>query len=400
MDVHNTSFTFFNAQVAFYCLLKSFGIGKHDRVLLPGYTSSFIPLTVCHTAAVPEYTDIDPQNYTSLLSHYKEAYERTKSEGTASHLASLLIHHTYGSPNPDTEDIVNWAKEKGLLVIEYCAYAPQICHNGRALGTSGDGAFFTFGAQGIAQVNNSKYINIMAAMKTAAPPPTKTDSLALVAKHFSRQLLARSRYCRLASKHLIKSSQFFDLSRWQECLEASPRDFFKGCSRIQCQASTYYAKRFDTITNHKIQLAAYYSELLRTRGLPVYNYAAGAILSYYPVRVKNKQDCLSTAKEVGLELGQGFDYPLYADSEDTLNWDESVLPNALSAAQEVICLPLHEQITLPYAEQLVKFLDCLAKGTTVEHTTRIPLQLGCRIPYVSALLERIGKAGSRTESPY
>lgn len=399
MDIHNTSYTFFNSQVAFYCLLKAFGIGNHDRVLIPGYTSSFIPQTVCHTAATPEYADIDPENYTSLIAHYKETYQRMQSNGTASVLTAVLIHHTYGSPNPDTEEIVNWAKEKGLLVIEYCAYGPQLAHNGKALGTSGDGAFFTFGSQGIAQVNNSKYLNIMAAMEKVAPPPTKTESFTLVVNHIMRQLLIGSRYCRLASQYFTKSTLLFDLSRWQECLEASPRDFFKGVGRIQRSASTYYAKRFDTIISHKKQLAVYYNKLLKARGLPIYNYDSESILSYYPVRVKNKQDCLSIAKALGLEMGQGFDYPLYAANDDTINWDESVLHNALSAAQEVVCLPLHEQITLPYAEQLVNLLDCLAKGTTADNT-KTPLKLGCRIPYVSALLERIGKVASRTESQY
>ena len=386
MDVRNTSFTFYNSQVAFNCLLKAFCIGKQDRVLIPAYTDSFIPLTIYHTAADPEYADIDPQNYNSLLSHYTEAYERMKSNGTASFLTAVLIHHAYGSPNPDTDKIVAWAKDKGLLVIEYCTYGPQLSQNGKPLGTSGDGAFFTFGVQGIAQVNNPKYQNIMSAMETVAPPPTKTESLSLATTLFIQQLLLRSRHCRLASQLFIKSNQLFDINHWDTQLEATPRNLFRGIGYIQRKVSTYYANRFDTIVNSKIQLAAYYSELLRARGLPVYNYEADSILSAYPVRLKNKQECLALAKAAGFELGQGWDYPLYSNSDDSL------LPNAHAAAKEVVCLPLHEQITQPDAEKLINFLDSLQKGTIGGIMPEFPLQSSYKIPHVSELLERISKA--------
>lgn len=392
MKVTNTTFAFFNSQAALYCLLKAFGIGKCDRVLLPGYISLFITQTVCYTAATPEYTDIDPQNYNSLLKHYQETYERMQTKGAATSLAAILIQHAFGSPNPDTESIVNWAREKKLLVIEYCTYAPQLTNGGKALGTLGDGSFFTFGAQGIAQVNNPKYLNIMAAMEKVAPPPTLIETASLVAGCFTRHLLKRSRYFRLASQHFIKLNLLSDLGQEHTNLKVSPRDFFRGVSRFQREATKNYAQRFDTITNYKSQLTAYYSELLRKSGHPVYSYQGEAILSYYPVRIKRKHECLSIANAVGLELGQGLVCPPYNDLQDIINEDERTLPHALSAAQEVVCLPLHEHITLTYAEQLVNLVDCLTKDTTYD-IVGTPLQSGYRILSLSECLSHIrGKA--------
>lgn len=389
MHIPNTSFTFFNAQVAFYCLLKAFGIGKHDRVLLPGYINSFIPQTVCQTSAIPEYTDISLKNYNSLLTHYRESHERAQIAGTASSLAAILIHHTYGSPNPDTEKIVSWASEKGLKVIEYCAYAPQLADNGKAVGTSGDGSFFTFGFQGIVQVNNPKYLNIMAAMEKVAPPPTKSESLSLLANYFTQALQKRSRYVRLLSRFVLEASQLIDSSAWRNSYEASPREFFKGVCRIQRRMSKNYANRFDTIIHHRKQLAAYYSELLKKCGFPSYEYQEGAILAYYPVRVKSKQECLSLANALGFELGKGLDYTPYNADENGPSWDECQLPGAVSASQEVVCLPLHEQIDLPYAQNLVSLLDCIAKGVT--YNTEASLKGIGRIPYATTLLERLNK---------
>lgn len=390
MDVR-TSFSFFNSQIAFYCLLKAFGIGKHDRVLIPAYTDSFIPLTVYHTAADAEYADIDPSNYSSLLPHYLQAYERMKNKGTASCLTAVLIHHAYGCPNPDTEKIVRWAKDKGLLVIEYCNYAPQLDHEGKPLGTSGDGAFFNFGVQGIAQVNNPKYQNIMSAMEIVAPPPTKTESVYLAATLFIQHILVKSRRCRLASQFFIKSNQLFDINHWDTLLKVTSRNLFKGVGYIQYKASTYYANRFDTIVNSKRQLAVYYSELLRARGLPVYNYANESILSAYPIRLKNKQECLAQAKAAGFELGQGWDYPIFAANDGNFELDASIIPNAISAAKEVVCLPLHEQITLSEAEKLVNFLECHQKGTPTGAVSEITTQGSFKIPHVSDLIHRLGK---------
>lgn len=398
MDIPNTSFTFFNEQVAFYCLLKAFGIGKHDRVLLPGYINSFIPQTVCQTSAIPEYTDISLKNYDSLITHYRESYERAQITGTASSLAAVLIHHTYGSPNPDTEKIVSWASEKGLKVIEYCAYAPQLADNGKAIGTSGDGSFFTFGFQGIVQVNNPKYLNIMAAMEKVAPPPTKTESLSLLANYFTQALQKRFRYFRLLSRFVIEASQLIDCSAWQTSYEASPREFFKGVCRIQRRVSRNYANRFDTIIHHRKQLAAYYSELLEKCGLPSYEYQEGAILSCYPVRVKRKQECLSIASALGFELEKGLDYPPYNAGENDPSRDECRLSGAVSAAQEVVCLPLHERIDLSYAQNLVSLLDCITKGIT--YNTEASLKGICRIPYATTLFERLSKKAHSPTQQY
>lgn len=392
MKVSNTTFAFFNSQAAFYCLLKAFGIGKCDRVLIPGYTGSFIPETICYTAATPEYADIDPQNYNSLLLHYQETYERMQVRGLATSLSALLIQHTFGSPNPDTEKIVSWAQKKNLLVIEYCSYAPQFSKSGKALGTSGDAAFFDFGAQGIAQVNNPRYLNIMAAMEKVAPPPTMAETAFFAAAYFRRHLLKRSRYLRLATQYFTKLNLLSNLTRGSAGLKVSPRDFFRGVSRVQFQATKHYAQRFETITSYKKHLAAYYTDLLRKHGLPVYDYQDEAILSYYPVRIKRKQECLLKANAAGLELGNGFVYPPHNASDDNLNCDEPPTPYALRAAQEVVCLPLHEHITLPYAEQLVNLLDCLTKAATYD-IVGTPLQSGYRILSFSECLSHVrGKA--------
>ncbi|MGI6092850.1 MAG: DegT/DnrJ/EryC1/StrS family aminotransferase [Negativicutes bacterium] len=392
MEVSNTSFAFFNEKVAFYCLLQAFGIGRHDKVLLPAYTSSFVPQTVSYTAASPEFVEFDPSSYNSLLKHYVQAYENISAKKEKGKLAALLIHHTYGSPNPETEKIVNWAKEKGLLVFEYCEYAPQLDSNGRALGTYGDGAFFSFGSQGIAHVTNPKYLGIMAAMESVAPKPTKPEALGIIIRYSLRYLLNKYRSFRLAVSYLARVSPLFGSEFLSH--EPSQREFFKGVCTIQHRLSKYYAKQFDTVIAHRKQLALYYGELLRKRGLTVYEYSEGAILSNYPVKVTNRQACLEAAAAAGLEFGQGLNYPLFQSGEEYYDWDNDLESSALSGGVEVVCLPLHSQVTRAYAEELVGFLECFIKGIDYQPVGRFE-NIRSKIASMPFTFEHIGDKASQ-----
>ncbi|MPM54444.1 hypothetical protein SDC9_101222 [bioreactor metagenome] len=379
MTVPNTSFSFFNEKVAFYCLLKAFGIGRHDIVLVPSRTNPFVPRTVRYTSATPEFVDIDLSNYNSLLKHYIQAYEKAGAKNENGTLSAVLVHHAFGSPNPETEKIVSWAKEKGLLVIEYCEYAPQLDTNGRALGTYGDGAFFAFGSQGIAHVTNPKYLGIMATMESVAPKPTKIEVLTLVFNHSVRYLLKKYRSFRLAVQCLARASAQFGSGYSNS--EPSPREFFKGVCSVQHRLSKYYAKRFDAVIAHRKQLALYYGELLGKRGLSVYKFGEGAILSNYPVKVMNRQKCIETAASAGLELSLGVNYPLFQYGEEHCDWDDSLESSTLTDAVEIVCLPLHSQVTRAHAEELVDFLECFIKG--------IDYQPAGRLEYISSIMDSI-----------
>ena len=68
-------FYFGQSSVALYALLKAFGLGVNDRVLIPGNSGMDSRLAISYAGAIPEYVDIDPQSYHSLLSHYIEKHK-------------------------------------------------------------------------------------------------------------------------------------------------------------------------------------------------------------------------------------------------------------------------------------------------------------------------------------
>lgn len=55
----------------------------------------------------------------------------------------LLVYHQYGFPQ-DMDKIMEFAREKNLIVIEDCAHALNSRYKGRQLGTFGDFAIFSF----------------------------------------------------------------------------------------------------------------------------------------------------------------------------------------------------------------------------------------------------------------
>lgn len=368
MSTSNQGFSFYNAQVAFSCILKAFGIGNHDRVLLPGYINPFIPQTVHHTGAIPEYADIDDQSFNSLLGHYEEAYKRIETSGTAKALAAVLIQHSYGKANPDSDRIIAWAREKGLVVVEHFIHDGLVVPATNSIEPAGDAAFYACCTKGVVLIGNSKYVNIMATIEKVAPKPTLRESLSIAAIHGIKHLLRKSYHARLV-QYLVKLRQFINLNGSVLRAEPSPREFFRGVGPIQHHIIQYYANNSAELVNHKQKLAAYYSELLKAHGLPCYDYSDKQELTVYPVRVKNKQSCLELAAKLGLELTPGMDYPFDCLTGDA---DAQSLPNAMAAAQEVVCLPLHKYVTRSYADQIVNVLDSIPAENTSQ--TGVPLQ--------------------------
>ena len=124
-----------NGLDALHLILRGYGIGPGDEVIVPAHTYIATWLAVSYAGAVPvpvepdQYTyNIDPQRISSAIT------ERTRA---------VIAVHLYGQP-ADMDPILEIAHRHDLRVIEDAAQAHGAEYKGRRVGTLGDAAGFSF----------------------------------------------------------------------------------------------------------------------------------------------------------------------------------------------------------------------------------------------------------------
>ena len=124
-----------NGLDSLHMILKAFGIGSGDEVIVPAQTFIASALAVTYAGALPVCVDIEP-DYFALDPEKLEAAitERTKA---------ILVVHLYGQIGY-WDEIAAIAKQHGLLLIEDAAQAHGAKYKGKRAGSLGDAAGFSF----------------------------------------------------------------------------------------------------------------------------------------------------------------------------------------------------------------------------------------------------------------
>ncbi len=134
-----------NGLDALYLILRAYGIGAGDEVIVPAHTFIATWLAVSNCGASPVSVPCDEATHAIDPSSIEQAITpRTKA---------IIPVHLYGHP-VDMDAINAIAREHGLKVIEDAAQAHGARYKGRRVGALGDAAGFSFypgknlGAQG------------------------------------------------------------------------------------------------------------------------------------------------------------------------------------------------------------------------------------------------------------
>ena len=120
---------------AIYLALKALGVGAGDEVIVPSNTFIATALAVSYTGAKVVLVDPDEKTYNLCGKGLYEAYTpRCKA---------VIPVHLYGQA-AEMDEIMAFAKEKGLYVLEDCAQAHGATYKGQKVGTFGDVGCFSF----------------------------------------------------------------------------------------------------------------------------------------------------------------------------------------------------------------------------------------------------------------
>ncbi len=124
-----------NGLDALMLVLKAWGIGAGDEVLVPSNTYIATALAVTYVGATPVFVEPDIRTYNLDPARIEAAItEKTKA---------VMPVHLYGLPC-DMDPILEIAKKHGLLVLEDCAQAHGAIYKGKRIGSFGHAAGFSF----------------------------------------------------------------------------------------------------------------------------------------------------------------------------------------------------------------------------------------------------------------
>lgn len=124
-----------NGLEALHLILRGYGIGPGDEVIVPANTYIATWLAVSYAGATPVPVEPDDRTYNIDPTHIEEAItKRTRA---------IMPVHLYGQP-ADMDPINEIAQEHGLKVIEDAAQAHGARYKGHIAGSLGDTAGFSF----------------------------------------------------------------------------------------------------------------------------------------------------------------------------------------------------------------------------------------------------------------
>lgn len=124
-----------NGTQAIALALAALEIKPGDEVIVPALTFGATANAVIQVGAVPVFADIDG----STLGLSLETIEAKVTSKTK----AILLVHLYGRPS-DLDEILNYSKSRGILVVEDCAEAIGTTYKNIHVGTQSDAGTFSF----------------------------------------------------------------------------------------------------------------------------------------------------------------------------------------------------------------------------------------------------------------
>jgi len=361
-------YTFWRGRVAFYGILKALGVGPADRILVPGYTCFAVPSTILFAGAQPDYVDIDRDTLNISL-HGIEA-------ACGAQTRAVLVQHTYGVP-ANVFPIVQWARRRGIAVIEDCAHAlgsRYLDPDGiwREVGTAGDAAFFSShwnkpvstGLGGWAKVTNPRVeVHLRRFHDEECVSPSWREAVLLAAQVAAHKLFSTPRLywmARTAYQWSYRRGVLIGSSTDEELRGVMPPGYCKRMSGFQ----EWLLRRLlatASLEAHRRLLKGIYDSALAAVGLPVLRIPeyADAVLLCYPVRVRNKNQVLAEARRRWIELGDWYKHPVDRPEDfDTpdFGYRTGMCPEGERASREAVTLPMHAGVTEKIALRTVDFL--------------------------------------------
>jgi dTDP-4-amino-4,6-dideoxygalactose transaminase len=356
---------YFRGRVALAAILRSCGVGPGDSVAIPGYSCSAVAEAVLFMGARPIFVDIDFSTYNVTAANLSAAIEPTTK--------AIVVQHTFGIP-ADCTALAKIAATRGITMIEDCCHTIDSRWAGRAVGSYGAAAFYSFefgkvmstGLGGLAIAHDTAIKERLGDLHKRLRSPSVSTQGRLLALAAGASLFARPRFYWMAKRtySLLKRSGFAPDVNFAvgELQTRARQEYAWRMGRIQSDMLKAAVKRYSGRASRRREVAGWYAEALgSTRSAkPQLPEEAEAVYLRYPVRVRNKAEVLQRAHQAGIALSDNFASPVHPYAGDELRqWGYRLgsCPEGEQAGREVICLPIGLGIGREQAYSIVRYLE-------------------------------------------
>jgi len=211
-----------NGTAALHLALLALGVGPGDEVIVPDLTFAASANAVLYAGATPVLVDVTRDTWTLDPAASERAItSRTKA---------IMPVHLYGQPC-EMDAILSLARHYRLLVIEDAAEAVGAEYHGRAVGTFGDAAAFSFYGNKLITTGEGGMVTFK-----------------------DKDVAARAR---MLLNHGMDPARRY----WHEAVGYNYR-----LTNLQAAVGVAQLERLEAFIARKLELASRYSQVLSTRG--------------------------------------------------------------------------------------------------------------------------------------
>ena len=298
---------------ALWFALLAMGVGPGDEVITVPATFMATAEAITYCGATPVFVDIDERTYTMNPAGLEAAYtERTKA---------IIPVHLFGQ-TADMDPIVEFARSKGLFVLEDAAQAHGALYKGRKAGTLGDAGCFSFypgknlgafGEAGAVVTNNSGLAEKMRVLRDHGQ----------VRKYHHTMVGWNGR---------MDGIQGAVLRIKLRSLEAG--------NQLRRAHAAYYNTALSG-------LKGIVTPFVPSDSVPVYH--------IYALRLAHRDEIISSLADQGIGSGIHYPVPVHLQAAyGSLGYGRGSFPVAERCAQEFISLPMFPELSSLQLEQVVQ----------------------------------------------
>ena len=296
---------------ALHLALLAAGVGPGDEVITVPFTFVASVAAVLYTGARPVLVDIDPRSFTMDPAAVEAAITpRTKA---------ILPVHLYGQP-ADMDPIIDVARRHRLVVIEDAAQAHGAKYKGRAVGSIGDLACFSFypgknlgayGEGGAVTTNNVEYARTIRMLRDWGQD-----------RKYHHTLRGYN-YRMEAFQGAILGVKLRHLDRWTECRRAIVQQY--NSQLADCDVR-----------------------------IPAEMPWAHHVYHVYTIRADDRDALQAALTAEGIQSGIHYPVPVHLQpAYSDLGYGAGAFPQSEKAAREVLSLPLYPELSSKSVTEVV-----------------------------------------------
>ncbi|WP_207592013.1 DegT/DnrJ/EryC1/StrS family aminotransferase [Halomontanus rarus] len=301
-----------NGTTALHSALVALGIGKGDHVLTTPFSFIATANAIKHAGAEPVFADIDPVTYNLD----PDAARRVATENDVD---AILAVHLYGLP-AEMDTFLSLASKLEVPLVEDCAQAHGATYRGKRVGSFGDVACFSF-----------------------YPTKNMTSGEGGMVLTGHEDVAGRV-------------SQFIDHGRVNDETHATVGHNFR-LTNVAAAIGRAQLKRLPTFVEQRRTNADQLTDGLADTSLtlPVEPADRRHVYHQYTVRAANRSSLRERLNDY--DVGTGVYYPIPIHKQPAYQDVSHKAPAAEQAANEVLSLPVHPNVSDDELNHIVEVIE-------------------------------------------